>query len=369
MIMNSDDLKKFAYIDALRGLAILGVLMAHCGQHGRNTYPQLIVSIISNAQHGVQLFFIVSALTLFMSMKERSNSEKYPYLNFFIRRFFRIAPLFYVAILYYLWEYGLGPRYWLGDALGISIYNIIASATFTNGLNPYWINSLVPGGWTIAVEMTFYLFLPLLYKTVKNLKSALLLTIVVSVISKLLHHVLYNKVLISDVNLWREYLHMYFPSQLPTFLIGVVLFYLIGDQRCNSGNARSFFLSCALLIISILFIAQIITQNVTPKYFYFSIAFAMLTYSLFLNPVKLLVNQFTVFIGKISFSMYITHFAVLYFMEIFNFVDFASNRIVNFVIRYLFLLGTTVGLSFITYTLIEKPGQNTGKRLIKALNK
>ena len=97
---------KLKYIDALRGLAILGVLIVHCGGHGDNgAIPQSLLAIISNGARGVQLFFIVSAFTLFLSMTHKYEQEKHPKLNFFIRRFFRIAPMYYIGIVYYLFQY------------------------------------------------------------------------------------------------------------------------------------------------------------------------------------------------------------------------------------------------------------------------
>ena len=52
-----------------------------------------------DSARGVELFFVVSALTLCLSSAARSNREALPTLNFYIRRFFRIAPMFYIAIM------------------------------------------------------------------------------------------------------------------------------------------------------------------------------------------------------------------------------------------------------------------------------
>lgn len=115
---------KLRYIDSLRGLAILAVLMVHCGQYGINKYPDLIANIINTGGRGVQLFFVASAFTLFLSLARRSETVK---SNFYIRRFFRIAPMYYLGIAYYLMQDGYGPRYWLGDAPGITSWHIFAN--------------------------------------------------------------------------------------------------------------------------------------------------------------------------------------------------------------------------------------------------
>ncbi|MFT9296220.1 MAG: hypothetical protein ABF544_10880, partial [Acetobacter orientalis] len=47
---------------------------------------------------GVELFFVISSFSLCLSMAGHQK-EKYPLVGFALRRFFRIAPLFYVMIL------------------------------------------------------------------------------------------------------------------------------------------------------------------------------------------------------------------------------------------------------------------------------
>jgi len=90
---------KLKYIDVLRGIAVLGVLMVHCSYFGSNfVFPKVIKSFFENGAMGVQLFFFTSAFTLFLSMNNRIDNEKLPYINFFIRRFFRIAPIYYLGI-------------------------------------------------------------------------------------------------------------------------------------------------------------------------------------------------------------------------------------------------------------------------------
>ena len=60
------DIKKYDFIDALRGYAILVVILHHC----RNVITPIntpLKVIMSNGVRGFQLFFIASASTFFMS--------------------------------------------------------------------------------------------------------------------------------------------------------------------------------------------------------------------------------------------------------------------------------------------------------------
>ena len=94
-------LKKYDYIDSIRGFAIFGVVLVHSSQWVAPT-SSILSSIAAQGARGVQLFFIASALTLFLSMASRKQQqEEMLILSFFNRRFFRIAPAFYLAIIAY----------------------------------------------------------------------------------------------------------------------------------------------------------------------------------------------------------------------------------------------------------------------------
>ncbi|MFY0030172.1 hypothetical protein ABTP79_18860, partial [Acinetobacter baumannii] len=53
---------------------------------------------------------------------------------------------------------GPGPN----APFGIGLHQVLLTATFLHGFWPDSVNSVVPGDWSIAAEMTFYLVFPLL---------------------------------------------------------------------------------------------------------------------------------------------------------------------------------------------------------------
>lgn len=89
---------KLTFLEALRGYAILGVVLTHSTQKLTNL-PQWLDNIGIQGARGVQLFFIVSAFTLFYSLSRKHPTHSIDVKDFFIRRFFRIAPAFYFAFL------------------------------------------------------------------------------------------------------------------------------------------------------------------------------------------------------------------------------------------------------------------------------
>src|SRR5437764_15381082 len=101
----------------MRGVAVLGVLLVHTGQRVAGL-PAAVTAVTNAGAYGVHLFFVASAFTLFSSLHRRSQVEVRPTLNYLSRRLFRIAPPFWLAMLFYLWWNGTGPQYWAPQGLG-----------------------------------------------------------------------------------------------------------------------------------------------------------------------------------------------------------------------------------------------------------
>jgi peptidoglycan/LPS O-acetylase OafA/YrhL len=112
------DVKKYPFIDALRGLAVLAVLFTHSA----NVAMPIDVTLnwfVQLSANGVQLFYIASSIAICMSWDAKNiagNSSKF---DFYLRRFFRIAPMFYLSIILYLFVDGLSSRYWAPNGIEI----------------------------------------------------------------------------------------------------------------------------------------------------------------------------------------------------------------------------------------------------------
>jgi peptidoglycan/LPS O-acetylase OafA/YrhL len=359
--------KKLDYIDVLRGLAILGVILTHIdgAGSGRQYLPEKLLSFLDEGARGVQLFFVASAFTIFLSYDHRAGRERFVNRNFFIRRFFRIAPMYYIGICYYLWQNGFGPRYWLGDQPSVTTGNVLGNFLFLHGFNPYWMNSIVPGGWSIAVEMLFYCFIPFLFSRIKNTRQAFNF-----VLFSLLFRFAFNLILqkwpfIHDQRLWTDFLFYYFPNQLPVFSLGILMYFIIKDEyRINISDKT-------LLLFALLFLVQLIFSwfPFLPSHFMFGVGFVMIGIALSRYKFKLFVNPLVMYIGKISYSMYIVHFAVFYWITKFGFADYLTvsgtrTAILNILIRLIVVLGFSVLLSTIFYRLVEMPMQRVAKRWI-----
>lgn len=76
--------------------------------------------------------------------------------KFYIGRFFRIAPLFYLCISFYL----IAMPLWYDTK--IEVADLLANLTFSFGLIPGKHESIVWAGWSIGVEWIFYFLFPYL---------------------------------------------------------------------------------------------------------------------------------------------------------------------------------------------------------------
>lgn len=360
-------MKKIEFIDTFRAFAIIGVIVLHTSQYGSSSNLHIIFRrIIGEGARGVQLFYLASAFTLFLSFKYRSGKEKSPIRNFFLRRFFRIAPMYYLGIIYYLYESSIGFNYYNDNGSHITFLNILSNFTFLHGFNPYWINSLVPGGWSIGVEMVFYATLPILFSKIKSINQAFNFFIT-AIFLRLILSLFFNKIhLIDDKILWNEYLFLYFPSQLPVFCLGILLYFvIIENESLRNISGKSILIFCCLLFF------QLGTggESIFPRHILFSFGFLILGFSLSTFRFNLFINPIVSYIGKISFSMYLVHFAVLHWLAYFKFVDFFKSGSLNFATRFFIVSVSTILISSILYRIIEVPFQKIGKKIINKLEK
>lgn len=230
-----------------------------------------------------------------------------------------------------------------------------------NSLHPGQI--LVPGGWTISVEMLFYCMLPLLYKYITNTNRALLFTIV-SIAISILYNFLFFTIFEKSNHL--EYFHFTsLPNQLSLFGFGIIAFF-VSIKKDHSINPH------LLLTIGLMLTLQLTLVRFIPNHILFGVSFMVLV--IIGERLNILKNKILVYIGKISYSAYFIHFAVLSLLTKFGFIDFYPTTtqpmaLVNMGIRFTLVLAIVMLLSTITYFTFELPTQNLGKKMIKSLQK
>jgi peptidoglycan/LPS O-acetylase OafA/YrhL len=137
-------------LDGIRGLAVIFVVLAHGGEMSNQI--DFIINFKGFGKLGVFFFFVLSAFLLDMYIakaliNEKAN-KKY-WLNYFLRRFLRIYPLFFVSLLIY-WALG---RFNFIPKLISNFEDIKNHLLLIEGKAMYW---------SIGVEFKYYLISPLI---------------------------------------------------------------------------------------------------------------------------------------------------------------------------------------------------------------
>ncbi len=366
IFINQIEIKKYDFIDALRGWAIFAVIIVHVSYWivPQNEFLKLISS---QGVQGVGLFFVSSSLTLFLSMSERNIKEDRPFLKYFIRRFFRIAPLFYLAIICYTMIKGLESNFYAPN--GIHFHHFLLTTTFLHGWLPDTINAIVPGGWSIATEMMFYLIVPFLFLKLKSTKTTiwvLLASIIFAKIVNVLSWFFFNSFFADYQNLIYAFQNWWLIAQLPVFLVGVLLFHTIKSIKVTDKQYGTI-----LLLVSIFLLVSFLKTksyfDLITSYYFYAFAFFVFALSLYIYPNLIFVNKITKLLGKYSYSLYLTHFAVIMIMELLFVDNFTLTGNIGYVLACIIVLIGSFIISFVTYHLIEKPGINLGKLIISKI--
>ena len=312
------EIKKFDFIDALRGWALLAVMMGHVEQR-MFSHPHVLSGVAKYGGYGVQLFFVVSAFTLFFSFFSREGFKEKTVRAFLIRRLFRIVPMFWIAILFYLGMNGF--RHLYGEPQEITAWRILATVFFIHGWSPLTANNVVPGGWTIAIEMNFYLLLPFLYQKIKSLNKALLFFFATLAFS-ILANVLCGKWLMATkipITQTEPFLYFWLPHQRPIFSLGFILFFLLRERLSRTGSCpdpgtkkTETLTAWTLIALSAVCFFSGWCLRGGGDFNYpqipVGIGFLCVAWALAIYPLPFFVNRFTCYVGKISYSGYLCHF-------------------------------------------------------------
>lgn len=147
-------------LDGLRGVAGVGVVLVHAWMYTGSNDPAkspLLDGLIGELRLGLMAFFVMSAFLLFSPWVSAARQERpVPHTGrFFRRRAARILPGWWAAILGAFVLLAAVGSARAADAAQLPLFAVFAQNHFdaTRSI-------LVPPGWSLAVEVTFYALLP-----------------------------------------------------------------------------------------------------------------------------------------------------------------------------------------------------------------
>jgi peptidoglycan/LPS O-acetylase OafA/YrhL len=358
-VQSGGKLKRLDFLDALRGLAAAYVVVYHMIllPNPNLVAPDWAYKVAHSGGTGVMLFFVISAFSLYYTMPLRLR-DAHPNLSFYLHRFFRIAPLFYAWIFFTL----VRDAWYFSAHHGAS--GILASITFLFNLTPQGQQGFVWASWTIGIEMMFYLMFPLIYRYITDLWKALALVFIFILVwlayQAIIPHV-YSGANVELVRTWT------FVRFLPVFALGGVVHFVI--SRIHAHGETEYGKSIGLFVVVASIYCYLAMLDGSFNVFFEDarvwqgLIYSALVVGLCLNPLKIFVNRFTVYLGKISYSLYLGHTTVVLFLTPVYRAAYSAlnNTTLAFLLCYVLTLLLAMCLADITYRFIEAPGVRYGK--------
>lgn len=329
-------------IDGLRAIAILFVLSFHGG-----------LSLFPSGFIGVDIFFVISGFLITGLIHDSLQKNNFSFAEFYKRRLWRLQPVFIcllvftalITLLFYLPE---DLVLYFKSARKASLF--MSNNFFERATSNYFAtaNSELPllHTWSLSVEWQCYLILPvfifLLYKLLDTryfIKAIYLLTLLFLG--------------------WTLYRSAFYPEKTYYQLLSRIFEFLIGS--CVALNQNRFVLnkfwgnvSGIIAVIVLVWIAM--QHNVQPGFpNWYALVLCIATAALIIagqSKTESLATRFLslqpmVFIGLISYSLYIWHWPIFVLMRYMS-VD-ETTPILLFAFALVFIV------AWLSWRFIEKP--------------
>lgn len=320
-------------LDGLRGAAILLVVVWHYfyfypdpSHHPIALLPKLYVFFercIAAGWSGVDLFFVLSGFLIGGILLEVRTSPTY-FSTFYLRRFFRIIPIYYAWIILYV-SLVLGnaivrradsigdPRIW---------YEIVAQFGFLqnlgfvhySGVGGAWLTAT----WSLAVEEQFYLVAPVIVRwlTSRVLFGLLLVVVLLAPVMRVLVH----NYSLPTASLDLPYVLM--PCRADTLAIGMLVAFLWRiplSHKWLEDHRRTLYFALGVFLTGVIVLTayspsfhSIAMQSI--GFSWLGIFFALLLILTLVNPAgpiaALARMRVLRELGKVSYCLYLIHPAV-----------------------------------------------------------
>ncbi|MVN78995.1 acyltransferase family protein [Hymenobacter sp. HMF4947] len=317
----------------LRGVAALSVGLFHfTGAVLPKLHVDAVASLFASGWLGVEVFFVISGFVIPYSLLGKGYTIR-DFLPYMAKRITRINPPAYLALIlvvaqWYLIDYFISHE--IKYTKGLSAMQLAHNVFFTIPFSEYgWIIGIF---WTLAIEFQFYIIIGLLFNTVFE-RTTILPFIVAFLLLGLVQYLPFRTgdnffhfsalFAMGGISLYRKLGKVSIPIYLSLLLAFTIVAYLeIGIYHAIAG---------LLTALSIQYVS--------------------------------LENSVTRFLGKISYSFYLTHALVGSTCE-FVLVKFIStvptgNRLGMQAICLL----VAIGAAYIFYLVVEQPFMRLAGRI------
>jgi peptidoglycan/LPS O-acetylase OafA/YrhL len=340
-------------IDSFRGWGCLLILVLHSsGPYAIGKDLFFSESDVTNlGANIVSLFFCISGYLVYQSLESLSTQQPHYRRIFYIRRFFRIIPLWWALIItmYFL---GAFPK-------TVFLSQFFLYFGFLSYLPAFL--PIVPA-WSLFVEENFYLLLPWIHRFMSNLSKVLIaffLSIICCVIWK-------NGAAFLGVPSDNYFISRNILSKMPFFISGIFLVHL---ERSLKKTQESFlqqnkFLMSVLGLISFVMIFH--------HYYIYSFIFVPLLCFICISPGNIFSmtekSGFLRFAGERCYAIYILHAPIDFLTQkqqlfLKSFLRLEDKDFQWFCVHAIFIMILTLIVSELSYRCIEQPFLKWGYRL------
>ncbi len=342
--MNKLKSNRILELDALRGIAALMVVLFHFMMERKELYMGFHIG-----KMGVELFFLISGFVIFMGLESDSNCK-----NFIINRFSRLYPTYWAALIsVFVIDFFFAFRN--NNFTDVSIYTFITNFTMFHFY--FKTHEIIDTAWTLIVEMLFYILIIILviFKLLEKIKLIGIILIFYSVIST---HFFYNYTFVKKIIYWVPLL-----QYMPLFLAGILFFKIKYEEAKKIEN---------YVIIFICLISQISLYNYSGYSNYFtnileySIALSVffLVFTLLINnKLNIIVNKYSLFLGKISFSLYLIHKNI--FQDLLVRILMKYIQVNFWIASFIIAIPLSILFAYLFTIFIEKPANQYLKIKLK----
>jgi peptidoglycan/LPS O-acetylase OafA/YrhL len=319
--------------DGMRAIGFLLVITAHI--------PVVPLFGYLQGWSAVWLFFAISGyLVTMLMLREEKSRGRVAFGPFLVKRFFRIVPAYWMAILiYWLACFALPP-------LAEDYVWFMARLPYYLAFMPEYADQGVFGifthAWTVGVELKFYLFFPpVVFLLIRNANWRFAIAAIVAALLTA---------------------HGSFRAQsYCAILFGVMLALALERPRGYATVAR---LTRVPLVVPLAFIVAVFVMlRYTEQ---LTVVAVVATYLVAYATVqqaavsRLLTWPPLVYLGQRSYGAYLLHFLAIRI----GYLVFGSETAVGGLLTACFCLVVTVPAAELLYQAIERPGMDYGRRLL-----
>lgn len=355
-------------LNSIRAIAAFLVIVSHIERQLQYFNITSNIELVKIGPVGVTLFFCLSGfLITYLLLIEKDLFNKINIKDFYIRRFLRIWPLYYILLLFvYLLIPYLLPEYYLQEKDRFTAKSALLNVFFLTNVTMIlkYTPLIISIIWSIGIEEQFYLFWPWIvksYNLIKNIIFIILLLPILKIVLLLLSYKIENLKIIYDIlNLTR------FDSMAIGGLFGVLA--LKKSFTINNITIKDYWFKGTkiqliiypLTIFSLIYLVHfdllfnVYNFQILP--FLFSIILLNLVDTK--NSIFNLENKLFNYLGKISYSLYLLHFVFFYLFHpiLRKWIDsFDSINLIlkTFIVYFVSIIGSII-ISLLSYELIEK---------------